>query len=181
VERSRGIPSSRERVAKHRLRNVIDIRPSRESDLPALFAMMNQVIARGDAFVYDEPMDRDDMRRWIGMYPHAFVAESDGQVVGGYFLRPNFPGRGSHVCNAAYMVDEGARGLGVGQAMGEHSLAAAKSLGYTAMQFNAVVSSNGAAVALWRRLGFEVIGTSPRAFRDARGELVDLYIMYRPL
>jgi ribosomal protein S18 acetylase RimI-like enzyme len=162
---------------------MIEIRSYREEDdLDALLVITNQVLARGDAFVYDEPMDRDGLRRWIGMYPHAFVAmQSDGAIVGGYFLRPNFPGRGAHVCNAAYMVDERTRGLGLGKAMGEHSLAAAKALGYSAMQFNAVVSSNETAVALWKRLGFQIIGTSPQGFRDARGELVDLYIMHRAL
>ena len=158
---------------------MVEIRAYRDDDRDALLAMMNQVIARGDAFVYDEPFDAERMRQWIAMYAQAFVARHEGRIVGGYFLRPNFPGRGSHVCNAAYMVDERARGLGVGKAMGEHSLATAKSLGYTAMQFNAVVSTNEPAVALWRSLGFDVIGTVPRAFRDAGGRVVDLHIMHR--
>ena len=158
---------------------MIVIREYREADLEPLRAIMNQVVARGDAFVYDQPLDADAMRRWIAMYANAFVAEHAGRVVGGYFLRPTFPGRGAHVCNAAYMVDEDARGLGVGRAMGEHSLAMAKSLGYKAMQFNAVVSTNETAVALWRRLGFANIGTVPQAFRDATGRFVDPFIMHR--
>ena len=160
---------------------MIVIREYRDADLEPLRAIMNQVVARGDAFVYDEPLDADAMRGWVAMYANAFVADYGGRVVGGYFLRPNFPGRGAHVCNAAYMVDEHARGLGVGRVMGEHSLATAKSLGYAAMQFNAVVSTNGTAVALWRRLGFTIIGTVPQAFRDGAGRRVDLHIMHRLL
>ena len=160
---------------------MVAIRAFAETDLPSLLAIMNQVVARGDAFVYDQPFDAPSMRRWIEMYAHAFVAEYHGRVVGAYLLRPNFPGRGAHVCNAAYMVDENARGLGVGRRMGEHSLEAAKSLGYAAMQFNAVVATNERAVALWKGLSFETIATVPRAFRDGGGRLADLYVMYRAL
>ena len=160
---------------------MLEIRPYLAADLPAVLAIMNEVVARGDAFVYDRAFDDESMRAWIAAYAHTFVATRDARVVGAYLLRPNLPDRAAHVCNAAYMVAADARGLGVGRRMGEHSLAAARSLGYAAMQFNAVVSTNGPAVALWKRLGFQIIGTSPRAFRDARGELVDLYIMHRAL
>ena len=160
---------------------MLEIRPYLRADLLPLMAIMNQVIARGDAFVYERAFDEAGMRQWVEMYAHALVACQDGRVVGGYFLRPNFPERGAHVCNAAYMVAADARGLGVGKLMGEHSIATARRLGYAAMQFNAVASTNAPAVALWRSLGFATIGTSPRAFRDAGGELVDLYIMHRVL
>jgi L-amino acid N-acyltransferase YncA len=129
---------------------VTDIRAYRDADFDALLAIMNQVIARGDAFVYDRPLDADGMRRWIATYAHAFVAEHDGRVVGGYFLRPNLLGRGSHVCNAAYMVAEATRGLGVGNLMGEHSLATANSLGYAGMQFRVHERAGGGAVATAR-------------------------------
>jgi len=53
--------------------------------------------------------------------------------------------------------------------------------GYRGMQFNAVAESNAAAVALWRSLGFTVLGTVPAAFRHARLGPVGLHIMYRAL
>jgi L-amino acid N-acyltransferase YncA len=160
---------------------MLGIRPYLQADLLPLMAIMNQVIAPGDAFVYEGPFDDMQMFHWLNSYPHKFVAKDEQRIVGAYFLRPNFPGRGAHVCNAAYMVAEDARGLGVGKLMGEHSIATAQKLGYAAMQFNAVVSTNDPAVALWRSLGFQTIGTSPQAFRNAGGELVDLYIMHRVL
>jgi ribosomal protein S18 acetylase RimI-like enzyme len=49
------------------------------------------------------------------------------------------------------------------------------------MQFNFVVSSNESAVRLWRRLGFEIVGTLPRAFRHATKGYVDAHVMYRSL
>ena len=79
------------------------------------------------------------------------------------------------------MVAEAARGLGVGRAMGEHCLAEARRLGFRAMQFNFVVSTNTAAVRLWERLGFKIVGTLPGAFRDSTHGFVDAFVMFRPL
>ena len=74
-----------------------------------------------------------------------------------------------------------ARGLGVGQAMGEHCHDEARRQGFRAMQFNFVVSTNESAVRLWRRLEFEIVGTLPGVFRHAQKGYVDAYVMYRSL
>jgi L-amino acid N-acyltransferase YncA len=160
---------------------VIEIRPYREDDLEALRAIMNEIVARGDAFTYEAPFTPEAMRAYIESYSATFTAMGGRGVVGGYLLRPNQPGRGAHVCNATYMVGAAARGRGVGRLMGEHSLGEAKRMGFREMQFNAVVSTNAPAVELWKSLGFEVIGVSPRAFRMADGSFVDLYVMHRTL
>ncbi len=70
---------------------------------------------------------------------------------------------------------------GVGRALAEHTLQWARDAGYRAMQFNAVVETNAAAVALWRSLGFEVFATLPEGFRHPVHGYVGLYIMYRRL
>jgi ribosomal protein S18 acetylase RimI-like enzyme len=79
------------------------------------------------------------------------------------------------------MVDPPARGRGVGRAMGEHALGEARRLGYRAMQFNFVISTNTGAVHLWQQLGFKIVGTLPGAFRHAQKGLVDAYVMFRLL
>jgi ribosomal protein S18 acetylase RimI-like enzyme len=79
------------------------------------------------------------------------------------------------------MVSPGARGLGVGRKMGEHALSEARRLGFLAMQFNFVVSTNERAVRLWQQLGFEIVGTLPGAFRHPEQGLVDAYVMFRSL
>ena len=157
------------------------IRSYREGDLDAFLAIFNTVVERGDAFVYDAPFSVDEARRYIASYAATYVAELGGRVVGGYLLRPNQSGRGSHVANATYMVSPEVRGHGLGRLLGEHSLKTAKAMGFSAMQFNAVVSANTGAVALWRSLGFDIVGTIPKAFRHADNRLVDLLVMYRPL
>ncbi len=51
--------------------------------------------------------------------------------------------------------------------------------GYQAVQLNLVVSTNKSAIALWQKLGFSIIGTSPKAFKHKQLGYVDINIMYR--
>jgi GNAT superfamily N-acetyltransferase len=81
--------------------------------------------------------------------------------------------------SAGFMVDPRRSGRGVGRALGEHVLAWAKEAGFRAVQFNAVVETNTRAVALWRSLGFEIIGTVPEAFRHPVDGYVGSHVMYR--
>lgn len=119
---------------------------------------------------------------WFHARAASFVAVSaDGAVLGMYKLVPNQMDRGAHVASASYMVSPGQRGAGVGTLLGRHSLAEARRQGYLAMQFNYVVSTNHAAVGLWTKLGFTIIGTVPKAFRHARLGYVDTYVMYQLL
>ena len=98
-----------------------------------------------------------------------------------FVIRPNQPGPGSHVANASFAVRAGVRGLGLGRRMGEASLVLAAELGYSAMQFNIVVSTNVRALRLWRSLGFRVVGTVPDGFRLPDGTTVPHHVMYRAL
>ena len=158
------------------------IRPAAQTDWPTVWALFRRVAATGDAFAYDEATTEETARKlWFGPPSVAYVAEADGEVVGTYFLRPNQPGRGGHVANGGYMVAEEARGRGVASALCEHSIQTARGMGYRAMQFNCVVSTNEAAVRAWAKHGFVVVGTLPGAFRhDALG-YVDVFVMYRVL
>ncbi len=79
------------------------------------------------------------------------------------------------------MVCPDARGKGVGRLICEHSITEAQQLGYKAMQFNLVVSTNHAAVALWQKCGFKIIGTIPEGFKHQSLGYVDAHIMYRKL
>jgi len=160
----------------------MNIRPALDSDRDAVWKIFQATVAPGDAFVYDPNTPRAEaMAYWFAKGTLTHVAEQDGRVIGSYILRPNRPGLGDHVSNAGFMVDPDARGLGVGRAMGEHALAEARRLGYRAMQFNFVISTNESAVHLWQRLGFKIVGTLPGAFRHARKGLVDAYVMFRSL
>lgn len=161
---------------------MLHLRQATASDHDAVWAMFRAVVAGGDVYVFEKGITREEaLAYWFHTRTHTFVAEHAGRVVGSYILKANQPGRGSHVANGSYMVAPDARGLGVGQAMGKHSIAQARRLGFRAIQFNIVVATNEAAVKLWQKLGFSIVGTLPGAFRHARLGYVDAYVMYLTL
>ena len=156
------------------------IRPAQESDWPGMWRIFQAVIATETTYAFAADTSEAEARAYF-LAPGlaSWVAEDDGRIVGMSKLIPNRRDLGSHVANASFMVDPGAQGRGVGEALGRHSLQEAKRAGYLAMQFNFVVSTNTAAVALWRKLGFEIVGTLPKAYRHRDLGLVDAYVMYR--
>jgi ribosomal protein S18 acetylase RimI-like enzyme len=160
----------------------LSIRPARPRDFAGIWAIFRVVVAGGDTYAYAPDTTMTEARRiWMEPPAAAYIAEQAGRIVGTYALRPNQPGLGDHVANCGYMTHPDARGRGVGGAMCEHSLAAARERGYTALQFNFVVASNEGAVRLWQKHGFEVVGRVPRAFRHRALGPVDILIMHRAL
>jgi L-amino acid N-acyltransferase YncA len=156
------------------------IRQATTSDAAAILRIFRAVVATGDTYSFNADMTDDDaVGYFLGPGITSFVAEDDGRVIGMYKLIPNRVGRGSHVANASFMVDPAAQGKGAGRALGEHCLDEARRQGYDAMQFNFVVSTNTAGVALWTKLGFTIVGTLPKAFEHATQGRVDAYVMHR--
>jgi ribosomal protein S18 acetylase RimI-like enzyme len=156
------------------------IRRTNDADRDAIWTIFKQVINRGDSYTFTPDTSRADAEAfWLSDKVQTYVACEGADVVGSYILKANQPGLGSHVANAGYMVRDDQQGRGIGRAMCEHSLEEARNAGYEAMQFNIVVSTNEAAVALWKKMGFEIVGTLPKAFRHLEFGLVDAYVMYR--
>jgi L-amino acid N-acyltransferase YncA len=156
------------------------IRPATARDATAIWRIFQAVVAPGDTYAFDaKTRKRDAVAYFIGPGITSFVAEDGGRVIGMYKLIPNRIGRGAHVANASFMVAPAAQGRGAGRALGEHCLDEARRQGYDAMQFNFVVSTNTAGVALWKKLGFEIVGTLPKAFDHATLGKVDAYVMHR--
>ena len=156
------------------------IRRANAADAAAIWKIFQSVVAPGDTYSFAaDTTERDAVGYFLGPGITSFVAEEDGRVIGMYKLIPNRIGRGSHVSNASFMVDPRAQGRGAGRALGEHCLDEARRQGYDAMQFNFVVSTNTAGVALWKKLGFAIVGTLPKAFEHATLGKVDAYVMHR--
>lgn len=64
--------------------------------------------------------------------------DDDISVWGAFYIKPNFPGRCSHVCNGGFITDPQRRRRGVARLMGHAFLRFAKELGYKASYFNLV-------------------------------------------
>ena len=160
----------------------VKIREAAADDWPQIWRVLEPVVRAGETYALPQGWHEDEVRTyWFQSGNEVFVAEVGGNVVGTYFLRANALGPGSHVANCGYVTGAQARGQGVARAMCLDSLARAKARGFHAMQFNFVVSSNEAAVALWRALGFTEVGCSPQAFRHPHLGLVDVLVMHKLL
>jgi len=162
---------------------AMKIRPATERDRDAIWKIFHEVVAAGDTYALDRNISREDaLAYWFAPGTHTYVAELPAiGFAGTYILRPNQSGGGSHVANAGFMVSASARGKGIGRAMAEHCLSEARGLGFRAMQFNFVISTNTSAIRLWQELGFKTVGKLPDAFRHPEKGYVDVYVMYRSL
>ena len=144
--------------------------------------MLHATFAAGETYSFAPDIGEAEARKaWIDLPQATFVAEEDGRILGTYFIKPNQPGLGSHVCNCGYVVAQGAQGRGIAARMCEHSQRWAVEQGFRAMQFNFVVASNTRAVRLLERLGFSVVGRLPGAFRHPCLGFVDALVMFKTL
>lgn len=159
---------------------MVEIKPYHERDWVCLWPILRRVFEAGDSFPNDpattEPQGHD---YWIEQPQATFVAHIEGAVVGSYHLKKNQMGLGGHVANAGYVVACHRRGEGVGMALAEHSLHTARREGFLAMQFNLVVATNSASLALWQRLSFRTLARLPNAFNHKQRGLVDAFILHR--
>jgi ribosomal protein S18 acetylase RimI-like enzyme len=162
---------------------TISIRRFQEADWPDVRRILEVTFEAGDTYAFPPGSTEAEIHKvWVEVPSATYVASApDGRIVGTYFIKPNQPGLGAHVCNCGYVVAREAQGQGIASAMCRHSQAEAVSMAFRAMQFNLVVSTNVRAIRLWRNLGFAVIGTLPRAFRHVQLGYVDALVMFKEL
>jgi GNAT superfamily N-acetyltransferase len=159
------------------------IREFVESDWPKVWPIVRDIVRAADTFAYDPAMTEAEARAiWIESPPGLTVVMIEGErILGSAKMGPNRPGPGSHVATASFMVAAEARGRSVGTALCHYALDWARENGYAGMQFNAVAESNSAAIEIYRRLGFTIVGTVPGAFAHPTLGRIGLHVMYRAL
>ncbi len=156
------------------------IREATQEDFNAIWPIFQEIVATGETYAYPRDTSKEEaLKIWLHTPRKTFVVIEDNQILGTYFIKTNQLGPGNHVCNCGYMVSAKARGKGLATAMCEHSQKVAVELGYKAMQFNFVASTNEGAIKLWHKLGFETVGQLPKAFSHPSKGYVDALVMYK--
>ena len=160
------------------------IRDYEPRDWSDVWSMLEPVFRAGETYAISRHISSEEARlMWTTAPKRVFVAvdDTDGHLLGTYYLRPNADGPAAHVANCGYVVAAKARGMGVASHMCQHSQEVARSRGFRAMQFNLVVSTNVGALRLWKELGFNIVGTIPAAFNHPALGFVDAHVMHKLL
>ena len=158
----------------------MNIREATKEDWELIWPIFHEIVKAGETYAYETNTTKEQAEKiWLDAPRKTFVFEEDGAIFGTYYLKTNQAGPGNHVCNCGYMVSSSARGRGLATSMCEHSQQIALELGYKAMQFNFVASSNEGAVRLWGKLGFETVGRLPKAFNHPIRGYVDALVMFK--
>jgi L-amino acid N-acyltransferase YncA len=167
---------------------MVEIRDATAADWPGIWPFFEDIVRAGETYAYALDMTSDEGRAlWLESSERTVVAVDDEaaggapSILGSATMGANRPGNGDHVATASFMVSRAARGRGVGRALGEEVIRWARAAGFRSIQFNAVVETNTPAVALWRSLGFEIVGTVPEAFRHPTHGYVGLHVMLKRL
>jgi len=162
-------------------RNLM-IREMQHADFDEFWPCFSQIVNAQETYAFDPEMTYEQAYQlWLQSPLKTFVFIEGRQILGSYYIKPNGQGPSNHICNCGFMVNEKARGKGIARKLCMHSQDMAIEMGFEAMQFNSVVSTNTVAVALWEKLGYSIIGTIPLAYRHKALGYVDSYIMHKKL
>ncbi|KAI9883226.1 MAG: hypothetical protein M1823_005002 [Watsoniomyces obsoletus] len=159
---------------------------------------MNREIELGDTYPFSDPFSTTGFGGfWFGNFGAVMLLGEDvtspqninddrdwsKECLGSFYIKPNYPGRSSHVCNGGFLVTDASRNRGVGRLMGECYLEWAPLLGYTYSVFNLVYETNLASCRIWDALGFKRIGRVKGAgqLKSYPGQFIDAYIYGRDL
>jgi L-amino acid N-acyltransferase YncA len=136
----------------------------KETDIPELYSIFQQVIEEGQTYPQETAGSEEDFRQYYLSHDAFVLRDKDSkEVLGGFYVKPNFPGRSSHICNAGFIVKESCRGQGIAKYMVPKFLKVARDIGFKASFFNLVYVTNIASLKLWKFYGFKEIGRVPKA------------------
>lgn len=161
---------------------MVEVRIARPEDNDAIWEVLEPVFRAGETYAIDPDISQEDATTyWTGGTHTCFVAVSDEEILGTYYIRPNQGGHGAHICNCGYITAPAVQGRGIATAMLEHSFKEAAQMGFYAMQYNFVLANNIRALEIWTRYGFQEIGRIPNAFNHPSDGFIEALILHKPL
>ena len=159
----------------------ITVRAAEPEDSDAIWETMMQPLAQSGTLQI--PLSsRETFRKRLAELPagsHLLVAECDGKVVGnaGLFVETRHVRR-KHVASFGISVHDAWQGRGVGTALISAAVDLAdRWLNFTRLELT-VFTDNTAAIALYKKFGFEIEGTH-RAYAFRNGQFADVHSMAR--
>jgi len=157
------------------------IRKYVEEDWPEVWGIIEPIFRAGDSYPCDPNISENDAYiYWVEKPIVTFVATDESEeMVGTYYIVPDQPGLGSHICNCGYIVSQKHRRRGVGRELCLDSQKKARHLSFKGVRFNLVVSTNLAAVACWTKAGMEIVGTVPKSFKHVEHGYVSTFVMFK--
>ena len=157
----------------------LTVRKATSLDRQGLWELIEPILRKGGTYVFSpEKTQSEMMDYWLNSDKQTYVLVEEGRIMATFYLKPNQPDLGNHICNAGFMVSTAIWGKGIGRKLGIYALEEARRQGFRAMQFNFVIKTNERAIKLWESLGFQVIGEVPSAYRHPQLGDVPALIMY---
>jgi RimJ/RimL family protein N-acetyltransferase len=164
----------------------VQLRLTDRDDIEALKRLYRVIVEEGTSYPHDRfPNDEDFLDYWVrGKSTVAAYLQDrtrSEEMIGAFYLKPNWPGRARQVANAGFIVAPNWRRKGLGWLLGATMLHYAEELGYRSVIFNLVFSENLAARHLWKKLDFSELAVIPGAVRKDDGGYQDAIIMWKSL
>lgn len=152
-----------------------------ELDFPLLYQLVKEIIEEGQTYPIDEINEQGFRQYFLSHNCFVFREQESNKTVAGFYIKPNFPGRSSHLANFGLAIKKEYRGRGLGKLMVPRVIKYAKIIGYEALYTNLVYVTNIASIQVCKENGLIEVGRLPRAGNLKGFGYTDALQMYRDL
>lgn len=98
---------------------MTSIRSYKQVDWPEVWTIIEPLFRAGSTYPLSPEITEEEANQvWVNVPEATYVCEDwNNKIIGTYYLKPNQPALGTHVCNCGYIFEESARCQGVASAM----------------------------------------------------------------
>lgn len=150
-------------------------------DFRSLYQLFEEIIEEGQSYPQDEIDEKSFRQYFLSHNCFVFRLQESNETVAAFYIKPNFPGRCSHLANFGLAVKSKYRGRGLGKLMVPRVVKYAKIIGYEALYTNLVFATNTASLQVCKESGFVEVGRLPQAGNLKGIGYTDALQLYRDL